>query len=501
MTLYPSKLLSAGLLSLAVLFSNTAFAAAKAVIDSPEQAIEGDSVTFDGSRSHGTTLSYDWDVDGTISLNSVSSITVAQGFSVGEHVIRLTVTEQAPATGQTILIANTVKIITILPVNTVNVAPKATFLIKVAITPGGTPVVVDPATTIFKTTDIITFESTSFNAGQAKINNSWDFGDSRNLALNKPNPPVVQFPPQDHVVYGGGDATPLTTQTHQFRAKGDYVITLASQVNYPDNIDKKSLTGTFQQTITVAGPDIKPIQNINVIYDTYCTECHGKVTAGNIVLPFIHTNLAGITYTSADFIKAYQDPLMQTAYFLNPAEEADMIAYLQTLRPPALAEDTRNGKQLYIDQCLICHGTGEGGYASNVMVMNEMGGTLLNTNAAIAAVPEMQNMPYKNLQLQGQLQLIVDFLTNPNYVPGVASLDPQKAPLPQPTLGTDLYYMYCTYCHGPGGIGGAFASEPIANVSAEVIWDEIIEDDDDNKMGLLKNYLNIEEIRLIANTL
>lgn len=499
MTISPSKLLSTGLLCLAFLFSNTAFAALKAVIDSPEQAVVSmaGGVAISGVRSHGAQLTYKWEIDvaGIITPYSGSSIS-HQFNTVGEYTIKLTVTDPAAQANNT---ASTVKIITILPVNS-SVAPQASFeILNVDLTAATLPLVSET---------LYTFRSLPTGTGN---NNNWDFGEIGNSAAATAN---NVMPRQAIVAFGDGTATgSLGTITREFRVAGKFTITLASQTGFTaDPTTTTALTGTYQTEVTVianANPRVVQKKPIQVIYDQNCAGCHGivdrkpdpafpndrtKDVFQNTIVKGENSFLAGrgtvgsqpSQVTEQLIMGAYNiitkpasgpaAKLMAGVYLLktDPAnnEAAAMVTYLAGLT----LRSNQTGKQLYRSQCSRCHGTGTGAYAIGVLDASKQ-----SIKLGIATVAEMSTIPAS----EAELDLIVGFLkTDGTIAPG------GNAPLAKPATDAGLYIMYCSYCHGLDGLGGPFVDDSIANVGVTgTIINSEISKGNYNMMGRLKRLL------------
>jgi len=351
--------------------------------------------------------------------------------------------------------------------------------------------------------EVITFTSTTFDAGpaQANINNNWDFGDSKNVQYNIQNA-------QETFMLGlnaskGTDI--LKTITHKFGSPGTYVVTLASQTNFPDLVELKALTTTLQQTIVVdadpnaAAPGITtPIAEL---YLKHCADCHGKVIPGtNKVDDGLHSNLSKYVRDTGNVTAT----LITEAYTLYPkfmgapgirrlnvAEAPAMADYINSLVPnvDAAGNAVATAEEIYTATCAPCHGTGSGAYALPVAGQGWSALTTQSkTESAIIRILEMRTLALTT----EDIIKVSEFLA--------ASLTADA--IPKPTDGPGLYVMYCSYCHGLDGAGGAFVKdESIRGESAESIMKAIKENDDDNMMGYLINSLNANEIKLIANTL
>ncbi len=510
MTLSPSKLLSSGLLSLAFLFSSSAFAGPTPVakIDSPEQAIVGlvnfmnKSVASDAAGN----LSYEWDFgDGNL-ITTMDATKDYTNSTPGEYTVTLTVSEA----GATPALTNSVtKYITILDVNSIFVAPKATFTMSAPKTAGSMQYLVG---------EPITFTSTSTDIRNGTINNIWDFGEVGNVAAARGN---AQAPIQSTLVAGDGAGNLETIVIRNFRAPGTFTITLASQTNFTADATiqtANALTGTYQKTITVIPDPNAPTPGLNEpieqLYDENCAGCHGKVDtikdANGVIISYQNTIINGehsmlaargpgaptppVQVTAMLIEGSYQNTLMQGVRVLNLAEREAMAIYLAGLSVRVSA----NGAELYRAQCSRCHGTGTGGYAMNVLDT-----TAAKIERGILTVLEMKTLPTTT----DEMKLIVAFLsTTPT---------PGGAPLLKPTTGNGLYLMYCSYCHGNDGIGGPFVDDSIANngTSATIILKEIEKGyqqllnsnftKNKNKMGKFKLLLNdkfllISDIEMIA---
>ncbi|MFV1983271.1 MAG: c-type cytochrome [Thiohalomonadales bacterium] len=470
MTIFPSKLFSVTLLSLALIFSNSVFSAPiTLIIDSPEQARLGDAVSFDASRSTGDVPlnTYSWTVT---KMGGTASAPVSQASpsylytfdTIGEYSVKLTVNDDAAHT--------LIKIITILDINSPVVMP-ATITIS------------SPAGTVYQTGEIITFTSSDVTG-----NNNWDFGDLKNSTYN------TQQDPKIRVVEFGLEGTndKLSTITHRFLDAGTYTVTLANQTGYPDKTNSKALTSTYTKSITVEGLPIEGIPKLpEDLYDLHCANCHGLRDRDNSVPPKYTLNvnkgefsfLAKNKPTEQQIRDAYQNvPLMSNIYKLSSTEITEMVAFINTLIPNPIPQ---TAGQTFTAQCSRCHGRGDGAYA--VGVVNATAAQILD---AIKTVPDMNTIPYD----QVSLDLIAGFLDDSK---------PTFALLPQPTTGDGLYIMYCSYCHGLDGVGGPYVKESIAGagLSGYMIMSEVAKKSQTNMMGRLLNKFNIAEAGLIADTL
>jgi len=381
----------------------------------------------------------------------------------------------------------------------------------ITITPAGPYIVGQP----------ITFTS---SAGAAALeNNNWDFGD-RNTQYNKLNG-------QSNANYGlkKGSTDNLATIIHKFGSEGKYIVTLASQENFPDAISLKALTTTSFTEIAI-GPCAPNCEVVAIIkpaklYLDNCSNCHGVVNAlgtvdkgehsilaGRIIDPVIDparlVQTIGLQITATLITDAYANnpKYMRKAngmgagvYFLQGQEAINMAAYINTLVVNVNVDGDSNLKpfELYKATCSRCHGTGTGGYARNII-----GASAVEIRAAISpAIPDMAKLDLTAIDVQN----ISDFLSGKVQPPG----QPENAPLITPLTGLGLNEMYCSYCHGLDGTGGAYVTESILGdgMTGESILREInksknADPDEDNMMSVLqKQMFTLDQMQLIADVL
>ncbi len=187
-----------------------------------------------------------------------------------------------------------------------------------------------------------------------------------------------------------------------------------------------------------------PVADGLSLYENKCMLCHGVAADGvaglgkpifsaaqTVIVNAINNQTQGATPPPISLMKG----------ITLPSTEASLVTqYLATTIPPLSAA---TGQTLFVSNCQMCHGTGEGGHAVDVRLASE---TLISN--AIINIPSMNNIAtLKSLQVTDKKNLVL-YLAGPTYIP-------------RPTTGPALFEMYCSYCHGADGSGAVIATKSI----------------------------------------
>jgi len=174
--------------------------------------------------------------------------------------------------------------------------------------------------------------------------------------------------------------------------------------------------------LTVATPTITG----KTIYETNCLSCHGVAGIGGSSKVVVNSTVAMINNAIATI------PKMNTP--INLALTVSDIQLLVDYLVGQVPGDAATGELTYIYKCQMCHGTGTGGLAKNILRASAQ-----MIDLAIATVPQMQGAKLTNLTPVEKQDIVAMLL---------------RRPLVKPVTGSGLYEMYCSYCHGPTGLGG-----------------------------------------------
>jgi len=349
----------------------------------------------------------------------------------------------------------------------------ATTTLTIEITPAQVllPPTANPGGPFFAVPDeVVQFDGGNSTNGDGTINRYlWDFGDNSTFAEGQ-------------------------LVSHSYSGEGTYTVTLAAT-------DDNGLTGATATTVTVSA-NAGAVQG-ETLFNQNCAGCHTFASS-----------LAGRTVEQINTALATVNEMQVVS--VTPAEIDLIAAYLATLvtQPPPRPTD---GPGLYGAFCSLCHGAdGRGGSAKGVT-----GAPLQMIDDAISNITAMQSI---DLTLE-ERQLIAEFLvqggsgaiptdgagiyqvfcsvchgpdggggpyqsitgaSSPMITEAIANVDwMQTLPLDAfqinavasflsagggvniPVDGAGLYDVFCSVCHGDGGLGGKFIG--VTGASNEMI--------------------------------
>jgi ubiquinol-cytochrome c reductase cytochrome c subunit len=151
-------------------------------------------------------------------------------------------------------------------------------------------------------------------------------------------------------------------------------------------------------------------------------------------------------------------------YFQGDVGPYRTPAYYEPPQAVAGAGPVDPGRQLYMRDCAFCHGDdGKGTERGPDLTVDKNGAALtdfvLRTGRMPVEEPPDQMEPRPPVYEKGQIEAIVEYMTNEFHAPGpeIPHVDPGHGDVAE---GQQVYAEHCASCHATTGIGGAMLVHP-----------------------------------------